>query len=594
MLHSRFFWKLYAGYTAVILVSIAVVGTLISQKIERDTLEEIRRSLQARAIFLKELASPHLEIFQDSTFQSRVQTLGLAMDTRLTVMKENGEVIADSSENPGRMDNHLKRPEILAARARGFGTSSRFSDTVHQRMMYLAMSVRSKGLLVGYVRTSLPLSEIDRRLSYLRNTIGLGAILAAVAALPFGLLVTRHVVNPVISMTTVAESMSRGDYDQRLLEVRKDEIGKLSKALNRMAASCRERMEIITTDRNKLSAILSGMVEGVIAIDRDERVVHMNEAAGKLLGTSPVDSLNKPVWEAVRIRDVCEILNLTLQDEVSRQRDLRLVTSPSDQHVEMHASPLHDGQRNVVGSLVVLHDMSELERLETVRQDFVANASHELKTPITAIRGLVETLIDDEEVSFSKQKRFLHKIKDQSMRLSSIVTDLLALSRLESGNQDSENVKTDLRHAIMTSVSGLTSTAEDQGIEVGVKLPDIPVEVLGSEDDFGQVVTNLLDNALKYTTRGGEVWVRLECQGDQAVLEVQDTGIGIEPKDRDRIFERFYRVDKARSRELGGTGLGLAIVKHLAITHGGRVELDSVFGIGSTFQVFLPRVIRSM
>lgn len=588
MLRSRFLWKLYAGYSVLILISTLIVGILISQRIEGDTLEEIRQSLKARAIFLQELASRHLEKSPSEAFQNRVHALGREIDTRLTVIDVDGIVIADSSENPTKMDNHGKRPEVLAARSHGLGTATRFSNTLQVKMMYLALPVRRGGHLAGYVRTSLPLSEIDKRLGDLRTTVILGAGLAAIAALLLGLLVTRHFVNPIISMTTIAESMSCGDYNQRLPTARKDEIGKLAKALNRMAESCRDRMETIITDRSKLSAILSGMAEGVVAVDRDERVLHMNEAAGKLLGASPEGDIDRPIWEVTRVREICEMLSDTLRDKAGGQRELRLVSPSRDQLVEMHAAPLHNGQGGVVGAMVVLHDTSELHRLETVRQDFVANASHELKTPITAIRGLVETLIDDKELSSSKRERFLEKIRDQSMRLSSIVTDLLTLSRLEAEGSELERVAFDLRDTVFASVKVLTSTSEKRGIAVETQVPNTPVEVVGDEEAFGQVVSNLLDNALKYTASGGQVWVRIQCQDDNAIVEVQDTGIGIEPKDRDRIFERFYRVDKARSRELGGTGLGLSIVKHIAITHGGRVTVDSVPGTGSTFRVFLP------
>ena len=241
-----------------------------------------------------------------------------------------------------------------------------------------------------------------------------------------------------------------------------------------------------------------------------------------------------------------------------------------------------------MGAVVVLHDVSRLERLETVRRDFVANASHELKTPITAIRGLVETLIDDKEIAPETQERFLTKIRDQSGRLSAIVTDLLTLSRLEAESGDSRYTPLDLREPVLASAQALTPAAEEKGIVLETQLPDVRVEVAGDNEALGQVVTNLLDNALKYTPKGGKVWVRLTSQSGNAVLEVQDTGIGIEPRDRERIFERFYRVDKARSRELGGTGLGLSIVKHIVLAHNGKVSVDSTPGTGSTFRVSLP------
>ena len=588
MLRSRFLWKLYAGYSAVILISSAFVGIIISHRVERDTLEEIRQSLQTQAIFLKEPAIRYLTNSHDSLLQEYIRTLGAKVRTRLTVIKADGVVIADSDENPSGMDKHSDRPEILAARSNGLGIATRFSNTLGMRMMYLSLSVRRDGQLIGYVRTALPLSEIDKRLNQLRATIALSAVLSAIIALLLGLFLTRHFVKPLVFMTTVADAMSRGDYNRRLPTARKDEIGKLSQALNRMAVSCSERTDMINADRNKLSTILSGMAEGVVAVNQEERVVHLNEAAGILLGTSPKESMDKPIWQVTRVWEVSEILGDALRDETNIQSNLQIITQTREQLIEMHASSLHDGQVKLVGAVAVLHDVTELHRLEMIRREFVANASHELKTPITAIRGLVETLIDDKELDSLKRERFLGKIKDQSMRLSSIVTDLLTLSRLESKSSELEGISVDLCEIVIASVKPFVSIGEERGIEVETKVPDSPIKITGDEEALCQVVSNLLDNALKYTSKDGSVRVSIERQGDDGVIEVKDTGIGIEPNNQDRIFERFYRVDKARSRKLGGTGLGLSIVKHIAIAHGGYVTVESISGMGSTFRVFLP------
>ncbi|MBN1517422.1 HAMP domain-containing protein [Candidatus Sumerlaeota bacterium] len=588
MLRSGFFWKLYAGYSALILISCAIVGIMISQRVGNDVLAEIRQSLKAQAILLEEATIQGFAQADDAAWQVRIRALGAKIDARFTIIRADGVVIADSNENPAEMDNHADRSELHEAQAKGLGTAIRFSNTLRMNMMYLALPVQNEGRLLGYIRTALPLSAIDQRLNHIRSAVVLGAGLSALLALLLGLLVTRHFVQPLASMTTVAESMSCGDYDKRLPVSRKDEIGELARAFNRMAESCRERTDTIVADRNKLSAILSGMTEGVVAVNQDERVVHLNQAAAALLGATPKECLNEPIWQVTRMREVSEILGDTLRDKTDAQRSLRIATSSSDRLIEMHASPLHDGQGKVVGAVAVLHDVSELHRLETVRREFVANASHELKTPITAIRGLVETLIDDKELEPEQRDRFLEKIKDQSLRLSSIVTDLLTLSRLESDGNQSAKATFDLRDVVIASVKDFMLISEERGIALETQLPDVPLETMGDEEALCQVVSNLLDNALKYTPENGRVWARLERRDDYGVIEVQDTGIGIEPKDRNRIFERFYRVDKARSRELGGTGLGLSIVKHIALSHGGHVTVDSDPGMGSVFRVFIP------
>ena len=588
MLRSRFFWKLYAGYSAIIVITCALIGILVSQRIERDTLEEIAQSLETKATLLKEPSIRCLEQPSVTSFQNHIRALGAAINTRLTVIRADGVVIADSEKEPGSMDNHANRPEILAARSHGIGMATRFSDTLRVEMMYVALPLWSGDELVGYIRTAYPLSTIENRLTHIRTAVVFAAGLSATAALLIGFLLARHFVTPLTAMTAVAESMSSGNYDQRLTTSRNDEIGTLAKALNRMAESCREQMETIKTDRNKLAVILSGMTEGVVAVNEDGRVMHLNEAAERLLSAPRAESLGRPIWEITRVREVSEMLSAALRDKTEIQRNLQVTSREKIRFIEMRASPLYGGQGTLVGAVAVLRDVTELHRLETVRREFVANASHELKTPITAIRGLVETLIDDKELDYSRRERFLCKIKEQSLRLSSIVTDLLTLSRLESESNEMRRVAVDLREVILATAKTFAAMAEDRGIAMETQVPNASVEVLGDEEALCQVVSNLLDNAIKYTPEGGRVWVRLYLQGADAVIEVQDTGVGIEPKDRERIFERFYRVDKARSRELGGTGLGLSIVKHIAISHGGRVTVDSTPGMGSTFRVFLP------
>ncbi len=588
MFRSRFLWKLYAGYVLLILVFTAIVGFLIARQIEQDTLNEIQESLRTRAVLLRDAVIPSLSGHPDNALQKRVHKLGAEILTRLTVMDPNGKVLADSEEDPSRMDDHSNRPEILAAGSHGVGTAVRFSNTVRTRMMYVALPVHSQDRLMGFVRASLPLSAIDERLADLRATVALGAGVAAGVALLLGFFMARSFAAPLSSMTRVAESMSSGDYGAQLPVTRRDEVGDLALALNRMARSCKERMETITTDHNKLLAILAGMVEGVVAVDHEERVVHLNAVAAAILRGAPNASIGKKIWEVSRVPEVCEALSATLKDVKQTRRELRLVSPPRDQVVEMHASPLHNGDGKLVGAVLVLHDVTELKRLETVRRDFVGNVSHELKTPITAIRVLVETLLDDVDLDLVTRQRFLTKILDQTMRLSTLVTDLLNLSRLESKDTALEWGDVDLRDTAETASQALLPAAEVRGVEVEVLKPDSALEVRGDAEALRQVATNLLDNALKYTPRGGKVWLRLRADGPSAIIEVEDTGIGIEQRHQARIFERFYRVDKARSRELGGTGLGLSIVKHVVLAHGGEVSVVSKHGKGSTFRVRLP------
>ena len=588
MIRSRYSWKLTAGLLLPILISAALVGGLSIRSMEQDSREVFRGSLAAQAALLRNVAATRLNQTHESGLKQEVRSLGEETGTRLTVIDARGLVLADSQEDPSSMGNLASRPEIMDVRSHGLGVATRYSHGLGVSVMHLALPIEANGRLLGYARASRSLSEINRRLTRLGTVVAVGAALAILAAAVLGLVLARNFVKPVKAMTAVAEGMARGDYNRRLPATRTDELGDLARALNQTAKSSQNRMETIITDRNKLLSLLKGMVEGVVAVDRDERVLQMNSAAGKILGASPETSVSKPVWEVTRVRQVCDTLNRTLKNGRDVKDELRLATRSQDQVVEMLASPLFDGEGELVGAVVVLHDVSDLHRLQTVRRDFVANASHELKTPIAAIRALVETVIDDRSMRSSDQANFLAKIRNQSMRLSSLVTDLLTLSRLESSPGGPVLRPIDLRESFRVAVHALLPTSEERGIDVHTEVPENPVQVLGDPEALGQLTTNLLDNAIKYTGRGGQVWVRLKIRNGQALVEVQDTGMGIAPQDQARVFERFYRVDKARSRELGGTGLGLSIVKHIAVIHQGQVSVESTPGIGSTFRASLP------
>ena len=584
----RFFWKLYAGYLALILISSLVIGIMVSQTLEREALGQVRESLTSQAIWLEKLVTLSIKSDTAPKLQEHIRAVGSRTGALITVIQANGVIVADSHQDLATTEIHNNRPEFLAARTQKYGFATDYRSVAGARVLHLAREIRNQNQLVGYIRISRSLASVDSQLASLQTAVGVGSLVSAILAGLLGFFLARHFMTPLRAMATVAEAISHGDYDKRLSTIKKDEIGELAQALNRVAESSRERTQIIRADRNKLSAILSGMAEGVVAVSHDERVVHLNEAAGKLLGTSPKRSVDRPIWQITRVREVSEILSETLRDDIDTQKSLKIAGEPSDQFIEIHASPLHDGQGHLVGAVAVLHDLTELQRLDMVRREFVANASHELKTPITAIRGLVETLIDDGALSALTRERFLGKIKDQAMRLSSIVVDLLALSRLESKGAEIQAALFDLREIVQAAVKNFAPIGEGRGIVVEAEVQGMPVELVADEDAIGQMVSNLLDNALKYTPHGGQVVARLSAQDDEAIIEIEDTGIGIEPKDKDRIFERFYRVDKARSKELGGTGLGLAIVKHIAFVHGGRVAVDSIPGSGSTFKVFLP------
>ena len=376
---------------------------------------------------------------------------------------------------------------------------------------------------------------------------------------------------------------------------RGDEFARLEARLEENGARFVEQVEQLKAERNQLTAVLGGMVEGVVAIDRDRQVLHLNAvAANWFRRPAPELAVGRPIYELSRQPEISGALIEAMEKRKQVSRTFTLARFASQDggpnRFELNASPLLSSRRDgeqVEGAVAVIHDITELERLESMRRDFVSNVSHELKTPLTAIHGYVETLLDADPVDGPTRGRFLRKIRKQSNRLSALVSDLLTLSRIESSAEPPEKI-VDLRSPVGEVLSLLGPSSEENGLELVAECPQTPVRVLGEEEAIRQALSNLVDNAVKYSSVGGRVVVRLQADNGRAVLEVEDQGPGIAPEHLDRIFERFYRVDRARSRELGGTGLGLAIVKNVARRHGGGVEVESERGRGSTFRFWLP------
>jgi len=596
MLKSRILWRLYAAYVVIILISTSVVGILINRQVTETSLAEIQNTLAASNDYLSEIALHSLSTYPNEirlypALQNVIRALGERTKSRLTIISVKGIVIADSQEDPDKMDNHLDRPEIKATKFAGYGSATRFSQTLQLKMMYRAQAVHSKTKLLGYVRVSLPLTVINHRQIEIQKLVLISAVIAGIIALILGFYFARSFTNPLIKMTEVAEAISRGEYDKRIQIDQDDEIGQLAKAFNRMAISSSERITDIINDRNSLAMILRGMVEGVIAVDKNQHIVHINEAAARMLNVSMTTSLNRPVWEQVRFKEINTALEQALNENDVVESQLRLPSEQNDLVINIYVAVLVDVQQEPTGAIIVLHDISKLDRLIKIRRDFVANASHELKTPITAIKGLAETILDDREMPEDTKNNFIEKISAQSTRLSILVTDLISLSRLESDPDIDNFRRIEIQGLLERSVNGAMQLCSEKNLNIEMILnTDSKLVVMGDGHALSQLIDNLIDNAIHYTSKGGDIKLSLEEKDSQAVLTIADTGIGIEPKEQSRIFERFYRIDKARSKVLGGTGLGLSIVKNIVRQHRGAISIESQLGVGSRFQISLPLV----
>ncbi len=423
---------------------------------------------------------------------------------------------------------------------------------------------------------------------YVWNMVVIVGGSAALIGLLLSILFARQVRNPLQRMTDVATQLA-GQYAPQPAFMRsKDEIENLTNAFDRMAHNLRDRMETIIKDRNQILAVLGGMVEGVIAVDENESVTHMNQAAGTMLQVDSDASIGKHIWEVTRVRAVIETLGSTIQDHEGITDEVQ-IAQPQALTLNLNAAPLRDSKGALAGAVMVLHDVTEIRRLEHIRRDFVANVSHELKTPVTTIKGFVETLRDGAMDDREHAHRFLDIIANNSDRLHAIIEDLLSLSRLEQTEEITSLVRQDtvLNRIIETAVQGCTAKSETRQVTVTTEC-DTALQVSVNALLIEQAIVNLLDNAINYSKAGSTIHIAASRQRHEVTVCVQDKGIGIPQEHLPRLFERFYRVDKARSRERGGTGLGLAIVKHIAQIHGGQVMVTSTLGEGSTFTLHLP------
>jgi two-component system phosphate regulon sensor histidine kinase PhoR len=592
MFHPRLLWRLYAGYVVIIVISTLIVGVLISRQVSENGTGEIHQSLSVQTELLAEIARKSFHQLSSSlsrdSLQQSIVKLGKITRSRMTIIDIDGTVLADSRELPENMDNHGDRPEIIDAREKGVSTTSRFSQTLQLQMVYRAQPVLDGENTLGYVRVSLPLTVIDNKLAQLRFIVLVSAGSAAFAALILGFFFARRLSAPLVNMTEVAEAISQGDYERRIEIGRRDEIGQLADAFNRMAISSAQRMGEITEDHSRLTKILSGMVEGVIGVDQNQKINHINQAAASLLELSPASSIGKPIWEIVRIEEIIQAMEQAIETGDVVETQMRRSKESGDLVVDIYVAALSNDDQESIGAVIVLHNISELDRLVKVRRDFVANASHELKTPITAIRGLTETILDDANMPAETRLSFIEKIHVQSLRLSSQVTDLMTISRLESGQNEQNFQAVNFSDTVRRSADAIRAICQEKNLKLELDLVDEDIIINGDKQGLDQLIDNLIDNAVKYTPADGTISVSLHKDLTTAKLIVKDTGIGISHQHQQRIFERFYRVDKARSRELGGTGLGLSIVKNITEQHGGSVSLQSPPGHGSSFTVLLP------
>ncbi len=584
----RLLWRIYFYFLASTLLALAVTTWYANHSLSRFYQEQVASELFTQATLLAGEISAYSPESATKQIDEHCREFGRLTQTRVTVILPDGRVIGDSEQSPSTMESHRNRPEIAEALAGRTGKAVRFSDTIRRTLMYLAIPVLKDGAVVAVVRASLPLSVIDWTLNTVYRHVVIGGLMVAVFFAVIAFYLARRISRPLDDMRRTAERLARGDLHARVALPKGEEMQSLARTLNQMAAQLGERMETITRQSDEQKAVFSSMVEGVLAVDDNGRILGLNAAAARLLELTPDQARGFSIQEAVRNLDLQQFITATLAADGPTEKEIVLYGT-EERFLQLHGTALTDSTGKKLGVLVVLNDITRLKRLETVRQDFVANVSHELKTPITALRGCVETLSDPTQQQPGDHARFMAMMGRQVERLSSIVEDLLSLSRIE---HDAEHKRIPLETSpvcdvLRRAVQAFAKAADAKGISVTVACPgDLSAPI--NAPLLEQAVGNLIDNAIKYSGERTRVAVNGTLNGRTIEIRVTDEGPGIEKKHLPRIFERFYRVDQARSRALGGTGLGLAIVKHIALAHGGSVTVDSIPGQGSAFTILLP------
>ena len=585
----RFVWQLYPSYLLLIIVIFLLVGWYLTGELHRFHYQQTENDLRSRAQLVAQQLEGDLAVSEQSWLLPLVSRLGEQSGTRITVIMKDGRVLADSEEDARKMENHGQRPEVLQAFSGQQGTSIRFSHTLGQSLMYVAIPAYAEGELIGSIRTALPVSAIDATLKEIYWQLLLASVIIAVLLAPVCWWLSRRISRPLELLTDGAQQFAHGHLDIPLAVTGSEETRRLGEAMNLMAAKLADRIELEVEQRSEIETVLGCMVEGIIAVDNDEQIIRLNRAATELFNVPSQLTPARPIQEVIRQAELQRFIRQALDQQEPLEDEL-VMHGPDKRYLHVQATPLPGNEGCRLGVLIVLHDLTRLRQLESVRRDFVANVSHELKTPITVIRGAVETLLDDESTNVESQ-RFLQIVFKQSQRLNALVEDLLNLSRIEQGVESGgwELNCESLLPVLYSARAACESLLADQQINLQIDCPE-QLKARVNTSLLEQAIINLLTNAIKYSEPDSQVLIKVSEQEDQIHIQVEDFGCGIDAEHIPRLFERFYRIDLARSRNLGGTGLGLAIVKHVAHAHRGEVMVTSEVGKGSCFTLLLPRV----
>ncbi|MGD1153701.1 MAG: ATP-binding protein [Syntrophales bacterium] len=578
---NRLLYRILAGYVALILFTAIVMGLMYARQIKTELIDEIKNDLIAQARIAALLGIGDIE--------RKLSHLAVISRSRVTLIDASGRVKADSEKDLAQMDSHLNRSEIQEARIKGQGEAIRYSRTLGIDMLYIAFPITEVSEVTGYIRFARPLFEvrksIDQQYSYIYKCL----LIAIISSCIIAFLLARKLISPIEKVISYTHKVCSGEASGTLLIESNNDVGQLEKDINRMVQEQQERVRIADEEKATLEAAFASMTEGVLVINNQNRIEFLNRSLKEILGNEGItDILDKTPLEAFR--------NVELQDALDLFRDsggpvLREISLGQEAPIilDVTISAVHGLTEGKQKTMMVFHDVTRLKKLEKIREDFVANVTHEIKTPLTAIIGFIETLqggaIEEEETA----KKFLHIISENAHRLGRLVDDLLILSSIELGEMKLRFENVSIADAIENVLPMFETKAAEKSLTIDKHISDELPFIGADRDKLAQIFVNILDNAVKFTPSGGRVAIHaVQDYKGFVVVKVIDTGMGIPKSEIPRLGERFYRVDKTRSRDLGGTGLGLSIVKHLMKAHNGSIEIESQVGKGTTVSLTFP------
>jgi len=581
-LSRSIYWKITIPLCLLVLIGMVVLGFYMVNFTRNNQINQLEAQLTIEAKLVADISLP---FFADPTKQSQLdsvtKTTGQQIQARITIITKDGTVLGDTEQNPQTMENHATRPEVIQALSTGVGQSIRYSATLHEDMMYVAVPVISQGQVLGIARVALPLTTVQSSIDDALKTVVPVMVVVTVLVVLAAALLARMITRPVRQITRAAEGIAAGNFDQQLPIQTNDEIGRLGRVFNEMQSSLKTTVATITDERSKLVTVLSSLTDGVVMTDSEENIILVNPAAERLFDFRESKVTGRPLIEAVQDYEIDNTVKKCLKTFTEQTA---LLDSATGRFLRVIVVPVVAARSTA--ALILFQDLTEMRNLQTMRRELVGNISHELRTPIAGIKVMVETLKGSASGDKEKTKDLLTRIDNEVDRLTQMVAELTELSRIESGRAELRLAPQNLNLLVEEAVAQVHSLAQKQKITISTALgKDLP-EVEADKERIRQTIVNLVHNAIKFNHSGGEISISTKTDGDSAVLSVSDTGIGISEDDLSHVFERFYKADKARSK--GGSGLGLAIAKHTIQAHGGEIWAQSREGKGSTFSFSLP------